>query len=247
MHNRAEDLADTRGGTIAENIEEAYTNHPSRLKSVDPALCMGRRIKIGDPLTGTRKGDPGANGRVFPEAQCSKKPTEGKLCARCAKLDVVAKATPDKNVHGWYGRLDEALYWKADVVGCANFFTKYPNGIPSDRTTAPSQVPADPAPAPAPAPDPATTTDPSPVTAKKPRKVKKKAEEESVAVDTVVKTCEWVKFVHNGLQLVRNLSNGNVYRANTDLATPGEMADRDKFEGRWLDSDLDEYAEEVDE
>ena len=68
-----------------------------------------------------------------------------------------------------------------------------------------------------------------------------------MAVATAVKECEWAKMVYNGMNLVRNLKNGNVYQANTDFSTPEEMVLRDKFEGRWVDGDLDNYAVEVDE
>ena len=213
--------------------QDAYSDHPSRLKVLDLHRCMGRRINEDEPLHGTRKGDPGANGKFFVETQCVKKPKEGKLCTVCVKMETAAKADTSKAVPRWYGRLDEPMYWNAYVVGCANFFVKYKNGLASDPLTAPKSA--------------SSSVDSSVV--EKPTKKQKKPEsvEESVAVDSAAKECEWVKLVHNGMHLVRNLTNGNVYQANTDLATPGEMVLRDKYEGRWIDGDLDSYAEEVDE
>ena len=52
---------------------------------------------------------------------------------------------------------------------------------------------------------------------------------------------------HNGMALVRNLQNGNVYQANSEGSTYEEMVNKDKFEGRWIDGDLDPYANEVED
>lgn len=237
--------------------QDAYSDHSSRLKTLDLTRCMGRRIAEDSPLVGTRKGDAGANCRFFPELQCVKKPKEGKLCATCLKLEALSKESPTKPVPRWYGRLDEPLYWDSYVVGCTKFFTKYPNGIASDPSTAPkasqpapSALPAA-VPAPSPAAVPAAVPAPAATKPEKPKaKRPKKAEapvEESVAVESAAKECEWAKMVYNGMNLVRNLKNGNVYQANTDFSTPEEMVLRDKFEGRWVDGDLDSYAVEVDE
>lgn len=230
--------------------QDAYSGHPSRLAVIDRTLCMARKIDDNDVIAGTNIGDAGANGKFYGEKQCARKPKEGNLCAICTKKDKEAKADPTKAINGWYGRLDEELYWKAFVVGCKHFFVRYPNGIASDPTTAPAK--SEPVPI-----EPAVQSTDTEKPVKSPQKRVKKAvaiiemsleekkEKESVAVDTEVKECNWKTMFHNGMALIRNLKNGNVYQANSDFSTRAEMVMKDKFEGRWIDGDLDPYAEEV--
>lgn len=122
---------------IKERAEaDNFSTHPSRLTEIDPSLCMARRIDEEHPLRGTRKEDIGSNGMVYPELQCKKKPVSGNnLCVSCEKKYVRAKQDPETFHRGWYGRLDEPMYYKACVVGCGHYFKKYPNGIPGDPAT----------------------------------------------------------------------------------------------------------------
>jgi hypothetical protein len=249
---------------------DAFSSHASRLQVLDLVRCMGRRLDEDSPLNGTRKGDPGANGKFFPERQCTKKPKEGKLCATCAKLDGEAKAEPGKAIKRWHGRLDEPMYANAFVVGSAHFFEKYPTGIDGDSSSAPVKASVQVS-----VQEPAQTSETAvSAPAKKPKKVvqkKKKdatapanasapvaaegvaegategAVEESVAVETDAKECVWQTFFHNGVVLIRHLKNGNVYRANTDADDHEEMVMKDKFEGRWEDGALNYGAEEVED
>ena len=233
------------GGTKPH--QDAYSGHASRLQTLDVTKCMGRRIDEDSPLAGTVKGDAGAKIKFFPEKQCSKTPKEGKLCDTCAKLDAEAKADPTKAVKRWFGRLDEPLYWHALVVGSKHFFDKYPNGLQADPTTAPIKI--------------AGAEQVEPKAKKAPKEPKKQAKKdtpepasepvveptESVAVDAEVKECDWMILLHNGMVLIRNLKNGNVYQANNACETHEEMVMRDKFEGRWIDGNLDVHADEVDD
>ena len=249
--------------TALKPHQDAYSGHPTRLSVLDVALCVARKIDENAIIPGTNIGEPGANGKFYGEKQCTRKPKEGKLCTICAKKDKEAKAEPEKNINGWYGRLDEELYWKAFVIGCKHFFVRYPKGIAGDPTTAPASVqepipasvPASaPAPAPASEPLPSNVSDESPKVKKIPQKRVKKAvaliesaiePKESVAVDCDIKECEWKTMFHNGMALIRNLKNGNVYQANSDFSTREEMVMKDKFEGRWIDGELNSYAEEI--
>jgi len=111
------------------NTKDPMNTHPSRLQEVNPALCKARKIDEEHPLEGTRPGDEGANGMVWPELQCPKKPLQGEaLCLTCKKKQEKS-INMDSAVRGWYGRLDEPLCYKAGVVGCGHFHKKYPNGI----------------------------------------------------------------------------------------------------------------------
>lgn len=112
------------------NAKDPMNTHPSRLQEINNTLCMARKIDEENPLVGTRPGDEGANGMVWPELQCPKKPLKGEaLCLTCKKKQQKSSETSDGAVRGWYGRLDEPLYYKAGVVGCGHFHKKYPNGI----------------------------------------------------------------------------------------------------------------------
>jgi hypothetical protein len=124
-----------------------------RLATLDAAHCVGRKIDEANTIVGTCPGDDGANGKVFPEIQCSKKPIPGsRLCAVCAKNEAEYLANPSKTGR-WRGRLDEPLFHRSFVVGCDWFWSKYPEGIEGARR---------------PADDSASST-----AAEKPKKVKK--------------------------------------------------------------------------
>ena len=251
---------------VLKPYQDAFVQHPSRLKVIDPTKCLGRKTEEQNPIAGTRKGDPGANGQYFPETQCKKKPVEGKLCDVCARKDVEAKADPTKQIPRWHGRLDEEVYWHAFVVGSKHFVSRYPNGISGDplsvaaastdaAAAAPAVVPAAKAKAKAKAPrakkakEQTTETNDS-IEEKEPKEPKESKEpaEESVAVSEVaVKVCEWKTMFHAGQALIRNLKNNNVYEANLDFEEHEQMVKRDKFVGQWIDGDLDPYAEEYQE
>jgi hypothetical protein len=220
-------------------FQDAFIHHPSRLKTLDPTKCMGRRTDEKNPIPGTRKGDVGANGLFFPEKQCIKKPHEGKLCETCLNMEKEAKADPTKYVKRWHGRFDEEIFWHAFIVGSKHFLTKYPNGIPLEGTTAPLIAEVSP-----------KEVAPKEVAPKKvPRAKKAKVEPaaivESVAVSEVEPTvCEWKTMFHSGKALIRNLKNNNVYEADLDFDDYEKMVKRDKFVGQWIDDELDSYAEE---
>lgn len=116
---------------------DEFRGNKYRLQTLNPALCAARKIDEASPIEGTRPGDAGAAGKVFPEAQCSKKPIAGgQLCATCAKKETEYLADTTKVPKGWYGRLDEELFHKSFVVGCEWFLSKYPSGIEGARPTA---------------------------------------------------------------------------------------------------------------
>lgn len=117
--------------------DDPLRNHKYRLQSINPTLCMGRKVDLKNQIVGTRKDDAGSNGIFWPEKQCTKSPEDGeRLCRFCKEKDDEVKAGKAADKH-WFGRLDEPIYYKACVVGCGDFFAKYPNGIPGDATTAP--------------------------------------------------------------------------------------------------------------
>ena len=233
--------------------QDAYSGHPSRLAVLDRTLCMARKIDDNDVIAGTNIGDAGANGKFYGEKQCARKPKEGNLCAICTKKDREAKADPTKAINGWYGRLDEELYWKAFVIGCKHFFVRYPNGIAGDPTTAPIAPITENEMREAPLPSESQKTKKTPqkrikktVVIEEPKEsIASEEPKESIAIDVEVKECEWKTMFHNGMALIRNLKNGNVYQANSDFSTREEMVMKDKFEGRWVNGELDPYAEEI--
>ncbi len=125
------DAAPAHAAAAAAFASDALAGNKYRLQAINYELCMGRKIDEANPVPGTRPDDEGSNGKFFPETQCSKKPIAGgKLCKICAEKDAAAKADTTKVPKSWYGRLDEPLFWKALVVGCDYFFTKYPAGLP---------------------------------------------------------------------------------------------------------------------
>jgi hypothetical protein len=186
------DAGTSGGSTPTLGATDPFRLNKYRLAALDDKHCVGRKIDEANPIAGTRPGDTGANGKVFPEAQCAKKATPGSLlCATCAKKEAEYLADTSKVPKGWYGRLDEPLFHKAFVVGCEWFLTKYPAGLPdapvSAAVAAEAEKPkkakkAEPAPAPAPAPEAAAPEAAAPV-AEKPKKVKKaKTTEPAAAV-----------------------------------------------------------------
>jgi len=105
--------------------EDSYKNHKYRIgDSINMKLCMGRRIDDRNPI-------PGTSPKFYPEKQCSHRPEKGEaLCKRCGEKDTEAKNIPKKPIRGWYGRLDEPMYWNAAVIGCERFNARYPKGLP---------------------------------------------------------------------------------------------------------------------
>jgi hypothetical protein len=227
---------------------------------------MARKIDEERVVPGTNKGEAGANGKVFYEKQCSKAPLPGgKLCKICDKKE--SEASGDQKIKGWYGRLDDAAFYKwAYVVGCPWYVENYPNGIAGDAATtvvtagAASAAAAAAAPAPL---MPSATAESAPAPAEKKkagRKAKTAAEPtapapavpESVAVDAPVKTVEWVMGTWTNSAgvsrpIVRNIKNNNVYEYNTESLLIEDAALRDQYIGQWADGKLNEYAEEVTE
>jgi hypothetical protein len=192
--------ADGDGAAAADaptlGATDEFRGNKYRLQTLNPTLCVARKIDEANTIAGTRPGDEGANGKVFPEKQCSKKPIAGgRLCATCAKKETECLADTAKVPKGWYGRLDEELFHKSYVVGCEWFLANYPSGIEDARPSAaaakadkPKKVkkaeastsPAEEekpkkakkAPAP-PTEEAAEESEPAPTMAEKPKKVKK--------------------------------------------------------------------------
>ena len=109
---------------------------------------------------------------------------------------------------------------------------------------------------------------PKPVKAKKPKKAKEaeaveeSAEEapkppktekpvakpaKSVSADGPARAIEWVTFLHDGVALIRHTKTDNVYQCDTSKRSLEDMVQRDKFEGKWRDGELDAYGEEDEE
>jgi hypothetical protein len=200
-----------------------WRKHPSRLQTIDSTRCTGRRLDTKNPLKGTRE-EEGGKGMIFPERQCTKKPSPGsKLCAGCATKDTEYKADPSKNNAGWQGRLDEEiLYPRAKIVGSELFLKRYPKGIPT--ASSPATAPAPPAVAPA-------------VTTK--TKTKKSAVAETVAADVPPAEALWKSFQHEGRTHIRNLKNNKVYFANLSANSPEENAVKEQYVGRWADDHVE--------
>jgi len=265
-------------GSVADaptlGATDEFRTNKYRLQTINPTQCVARKIDETAPIEGTRPGDVGAKGKVFPEAQCSKKPIAGgRLCATCAKKETEYLADAEKVPKGWYGRLDEPLFHKAFVVGCEWFLGKYPSGIegvavaeaPAVEEVAekPKKVKKEKAPK-------APVETVAEVVAEKPKKAKKeKAPAEVVVVDEsssaekpdatpkpkkatvassgAVKEAEWVSFFADGTLLIRHSKTGNVYQCDQSKHRLEDMVQRDKFEGKWRGGRLDPYGEEDDE
>jgi hypothetical protein len=122
---------------VEPTADDPLRNHKYRLQSINATLCMGRKLDLKNQIAGTRKDDAGSNGIFWTEKQCSKAPETGeKLCRFCKDKDDEVKSGKTADKH-WFGRLDEPIYFKACIVGCGDFFVKYPAGIPGDVSTAP--------------------------------------------------------------------------------------------------------------
>lgn len=242
---KAKKVADAADAAVAETFNDPADHlrtHKYRLQTLDTTLCVARRVDEKDPIPGTRPGDDGANGKYYPEKQCSRKPVAGsKLCRFCA--DREAELQAGKPAHRlWFGRLDEPLYARASVVGCAQFYEKYPNGLKDDPTTAPVggpvavEAPAAPVPAapvakpkkvvarkksaPAPAPEPvAPAVDAAPAPA---------PEDDAPVSD------EWITFLYQSRPVIRNLKTHKVYEVDTHKTVYEEMVLKDKCLGRWI-------------
>jgi len=203
-----------------------WRKHPSRLQTIDSTRCTGRRIDTENPLVGTRTGDDGSNGMIFPEKQCTRKPSPGsKLCAGCATKDAEYKADPSKNNASWQGRLDEeTLYPRAKIVGSELFLKRYPKGIPTTAAVAPVAAPV----------AAATKTK-----TKKAAAVAVAVAATTVAADVAPVEALWSSFQHEGRTHIRNLKNNKVYFANLSANSPEENAVKEQYVGRWVDGDVE--------
>ena len=203
---------------VVAEVTNDWRKHPSRLQTIDSTRCAGRRIDIENPLIGTRKDDADSNGMIFPEKQCTRKPSPGsKLCKGCATKDAEYKADPSKNKASWQGRLDEeALYPRAKIVGSELFLKRYPKGIPTASAPAPVAAAV------------ATKT-----------KTKKSAVAETVAADVPPADALWKSFQHEGRTHIRNLKNNKVYFANLSANSPEENAVKEQYVGRWADDHVE--------
>ena len=192
-----------------------WRKHPSRLQTIDSSRCTGRKIDVDNPLEGTRE-----NGMIFPEKQCTKKPSPGsKLCTFCAPKDAEYKSNPNKNNAQWHGRLDEeTLYPRAKIVGSELFLKRYPNGIP----TAPVVAPAEPN-----------------VAAAKRAPKKTEMAKTTVAVDVAPVVAKWRSFQYDGRTHIRNLETNKVYYADMTKDSPEANAVKEQYVGRWVDDRVD--------
>lgn len=242
---------------IEPTADDPLRNHKYRLQSINAALCMGRKVDLKNQIVGTRKDDAGSNGIFWPEKQCSKAPEDGeKLCRFCKEKDDEVKSGKTADKH-WFGRLDEPIYFKACVVGCGDFFAKYPAGVPGDASTAPpagfvvkapegivaakkrgpkpkadAPAPAAAAAAPAPAPAPAPAT-----------KATKKVTVAKTAVAAV--EAEWVVLMYEGRVVARNTKTNYVYEIDADIvdegADIGKLVKKDDYIGVWKSGAVDAY------
>ena len=212
----AEPVAAAEPAAAAEVAKtDDWRKHPSRLQTIDSTRCTGRKIDTKNPLEGTRE-----EGMIFPERQCTKKPSPGsKLCTGCATKDAEYKANPNKNNANWHGRLDEeTLYPRAKIVGSELFLKRYPNGIP----TAPVVAPAEPN-----------------VAAAKRAPKKTEMAKTTVAVDVAPVVAKWRSFQYDGRTHIRNLETNKVYYADMTKDSPEANAVKEQYVGRWVD-DSDE-------
>ena len=211
---------------VVAEVTNDWRKHPSRLQTIDSTRCAGRRIDTDNPLVGTRKDDADSNGMIFPEKQCTRKPSPGsKLCEGCATKDAEYKADPSKNNASWQGRLDEeALYPRAKIVGSELFLKRYPKGIPTASAPAPVAAAV------------ATKT-----------KTKKSAVAETVAADVPPADALWKSFQHEGRTHIRNLKNNKVYFANLSANSPEENAVKEQYVGRWTDDHVELIGDSDDE
>jgi hypothetical protein len=135
--NSSTDVTDASVISTEPTEDDPLRNHKYRLQSINATLCMGRKLDLKNQIVGTRKEDADSNGIFWPEKQCTKIPEPGeKLCRFCKEKDDEVKSGKPADKH-YFGRLDEPIYYKACVVGCGDFFAKYPHGIACDPTTAP--------------------------------------------------------------------------------------------------------------
>jgi len=193
-----------------------WRKHPSRLQTIDSTRCTGRKIDADNPLEGTR-----VNGMIFPEKQCTKKPSPGsKLCTSCATKDAEYKSNPNKNNAQWHGRLDEeTLYPRAKIVGSELFLKRYPNGIPTAPVAAPAvAAPAEP---------------------KKRAPKKTEMAKTTVAVDVAPVVAKWRSFQYDGRTHIRNLETNKVYYADMTKDSPEANAVKEQYVGRWVDDRVD--------
>ncbi len=72
------------------------------------------------------------------------------------------------------------------------------------------------------------------------------APQESVMTSEAVKEILWVPLMHDGMAMIRNVKNRNVYKADTEQEGE-EMILWSEFVGKWRDGEIDYYAEENDD
>jgi hypothetical protein len=204
---------------------DEWRKHPSRLQTIDSTRCTGRKIDVENPLEGTRE-----NGMIFPEKQCTKKPSPGsKLCTSCATKDAEYKSNPNKNNANWHGRLDEeTLYPRAKVVGSDLFLKRYPNGIPTAPVSTTAAVVATPEP-------------------KKRAPKKTEMEKTTVAVDVAPVIANWRSFQYDGRTHVRNLETNKVYYADMTKSSPEANAIKEQYVGRWVEDRVELLDDSDDE
>ena len=251
--------------SIEPTEDDPLRNHKHRLQSINATLCMGRKVDLKNQIVGTRKDDAGSNGIFWPEKQCTKSPEDGeKLCRFCKEKDDEVKSGKAADKH-WFGRLDEPIFYKACVVGCGDFFAKYPQGIQGDATTAPpagyvvkapggavaakkrgpkpkADAPAPAAAAAAAAPAPAAAA--APAAAKKTVAAKpKKATVAKTAAAPVV--AEWVILMYEGRVVARNTKTNFVYEVDADIVDEGadiaKIVKKDDYIGVWKNNAVDAY------
>jgi hypothetical protein len=242
----ATDVAPAADAAPAATGGDPWRTHPSRLQTIDSNRCLGRRIDVEKPIVGTRQGDTGANkGMIFPERQCSRKPTPGsKLCASCATKDATYKADPTVNDSSWQGRLDEnVIYPRAKIVGSEHFLKKYPNGI-HDDIFRPNGAAAAAAVVVAPASGTATKRAPKKAVTAAAASV---ATTDTVAADVAPVTAKWRSFLYEGRTHIRNLETNKVYYADIAKATPEMNAVADQYVGRWVDDRVEICGDSDDE
>jgi hypothetical protein len=243
--------AEVAAEAVAENVlvdhdtADHLKGHKYRLQSINPSRCRGRKVAEKTPIPGTETSHAQSNGKFFPELQCIKKVTEGTLlCETCCAKYAEYKADTSNSPKGWFGRLDEPMYPKALVVGSHHFFTKYPQGLPDDPSTAapPEWLKAN-------STVKAKTSKATVSKATKPKADKPKADNAETKAETKAEAeakvevaateakadseNEWIVTLIDCRSHVYEKASGKCYLAKTDKSYTNlkELADMDHFEG----------------
>lgn len=252
--------------------EDPLRLHKYRIgNAINMKKCMGRRIDDKHPI-------PGTSPKFFPEKQCSHGPEKGSsLCKGCGEKDTEAKANPKKAFRGWYGRLDEPMYWNANVIGCEKFNKQYPKGLPEEGIAAATAATATTATATAVVAETAVvehiaeptkaktpekkTVAPKPAKAPAKAKAPVKSDAEAipmasleeppvptaVAVETAPVEILWVTIPDKGRTRIYNTKTLNVYECNIKETEREKMVQKDKFIGRYIDGKIDPSEEELED